>query len=55
MRPGGQHGQRASKLLANLLAWLAVLLAALLAMAKLHSAIGKVPGGWLYCHLFVSL
>jgi hypothetical protein len=53
--PGGQHAQRASKLLANLLAVLAFVLAALLAMAKLHSAIGKVFGGWLYCHLFVSL
>jgi hypothetical protein len=55
MRPGGQHGQRASKLLANLLAWLAIVLAALLAMAKLHPAIGKPDWCWLYCHLFVSL
>lgn len=55
MQRASQHAQRASKLLANLLAWLAIVLAALLAMAKLHPAIGKPARCWLYCHLFVSL
>jgi hypothetical protein len=55
MRPGNQHAQRASELLANLLALLAIVLAALLAMPKMHPAIGKPGCCWLYCHLFVSL
>jgi hypothetical protein len=55
MRPGSQHAQRASKTQANLLALLAVLLAALLAIKKMRPIIGKPDWCWLYCHLFVSL
>ena len=55
MRPGGQHGQRASEMRAELLALLAIVLVVLLAMGKWHPATGKVPDCWLYCHLFVSL
>ena len=55
MRPGSQHGQRARKLLANLLALLAIVLAAVLAIEKMRVPIGKPARCWLYCHLFVSL
>jgi hypothetical protein len=39
----------------NLLALLAIVLAALLAIEKMRPAIGKPACCWLYCHLFVSL
>jgi hypothetical protein len=55
MRPGGQHGQRASELLANLLALLAIVLVVMLAIEKMRPIIGKPARCWLYCHLFVSL
>jgi hypothetical protein len=55
MRPGGQHAQRASEMRAELLALLAIVLAALLAVQKMRPAIGKPARCWLYCHLFVSL
>lgn len=54
MRPGGQHGQRASEMRAELLALLAIVLAALLAIEKMRPAIGERPAvGYIVIYLLV--
>ena len=54
MRLGGQHTQRASKLAANLLALLAIVLAALLAIEKMRPTIGERPAvGYIVIYLLV--